>query len=52
MQIAGENAEGWDEVFSSDDHDGALSKNSHRDLQKESKCSKIERSATETKRQQ
>ena len=31
----GENAESWDEVFSSDDHDGEPSKNSHRDLQKE-----------------
>ena len=35
MQNAGENAESWDEVFSSDDHDGAPSKNSHRDLRKE-----------------
>ena len=35
MQNAGENAESWDEVFSSDDHDGVPFKNSHRDLQKE-----------------
>ena len=35
MQNAGENAESWDEVFSSDDHDGLPSKNSHRDLHKE-----------------
>ena len=35
MQNAGENAESWDEVFSSDDHDGVPSKNGHRDLQKE-----------------
>ena len=35
MQKAGENAESWDEVFSSDDHDGVPSKNSHPDLQKE-----------------
>ena len=35
MQKAGENAESCDEVFSSDDHDGVPSKNSHRDLQKE-----------------
>ena len=35
MQNAGENAESWDEVFSSDYHDGVTSKNSHRDLQKE-----------------
>ena len=35
MQDAGENAESWDEVFSSDNHDGVPSKNSHRDLQKE-----------------
>ena len=35
MKNAGENAESWDEVFSSDDHDGVRSKNSHRDLQKE-----------------
>ena len=34
MQNAGENAESWDEVFSSDDHDGVPSKNSHRELQK------------------
>ena len=32
MQIAGEN---WDEMFSSDAHDGVPSKNRHRDLQKE-----------------
>ena len=31
----GENAESCDEVFSSDDHYGVPSKNSHRDLQKE-----------------
>ena len=35
MQNAGENAESWDEVLSSDDHDGVPFKNSHRDLQKE-----------------
>ena len=35
MQNAGENAENWDEVFSSDEHDGVPSKNSHLDLQKE-----------------
>ena len=35
MQNAGGNAESWDEVFSSDDHDGVPFKNSHRDLQKE-----------------
>ena len=35
MQNADENAESWDEVFSSDDHDGVPSENSHRDLQKE-----------------
>ena len=35
MQNAGENAESWDDVFSSDDHDGVPSKNSHCDLQKE-----------------
>ena len=35
MQNAGENAESWDEVFSSDDHDGVPFKNSHCDLQKE-----------------
>ena len=33
-QNAGENAESWDEVFRSDDHDCVPSKNSHRDLQK------------------
>ena len=35
MQNAGENAESWDEVFSSHDHDGVPFKNSHRDHQKE-----------------
>ena len=34
-QNAVENAESWDEVFSSDDHDGVPSKNRHRDLHKE-----------------
>ena len=34
-QNAGENAESWDEVFSSDDHDGVPSENRRRDLQKE-----------------
>ena len=46
---AGENAESWDEVFSSDDHDGVPSVPSC-DLQKrESKCSKIQCSATKPK---
>ena len=36
MQNAGENAESWDEVFSSDDHDGVPSKNSNRDLERAS----------------
>ena len=35
MQFAGENAESWDEVLSSDDRDGVPFKNSHRDHQKE-----------------
>ena len=35
MQNAGKNAESLYEEFSSDDHDGVPSKNSHQDLQKE-----------------
>ena len=52
MQNAGENAESWDEVFSSDDHDGVPFKNSNRDHQKNNMCRKIQCSATETKRKQ
>ena len=33
-QNADENTESWDEVFSSDDHDGVPSESRHRDLQK------------------